>query len=118
MTLACVLFLGSAIAEEPNPQELVDTAISEFQAGKYDQALEKLQQVEKTQPDSAFLQNLIGAVYTKKKDYAKAKVAFDKGWTSTTPSFPRSSMSARCSSFRSSTRRLSITLSACCAMPG
>ncbi len=78
MTLACVLFLGSAIAEEPNPQEVVDSAISEFQAGKYDQALEKLLQVEKSQPDSAFLQNLIGAVYTKKKDYAKAKEAFDK----------------------------------------
>lgn len=78
MTLACVLFLGSAIAEEPNPQEVVDAAISQFQAGKYDQALEKLLQVEKAQPDSAFLQNLIGAVYTKKKDYGKAKEAFDK----------------------------------------
>jgi len=77
-TLACVLFLGSAVAEEPSPQQVVDAAISEFQAGKYDQALEKLQQVEKTQPDSAFVQNLIGAVYTKKKDYAKAKAAFDK----------------------------------------
>lgn len=77
-TLACVLSLGSAIAEDPSPQQLVDTAISEFQAGKYDQALEKLKQVEKTQPDSAFLQNLLGAVYTKKKDYANAKAAFDK----------------------------------------
>ena len=63
----------------PNPaQTLVNTALKDFEDKKFDEALGKLQEAEKLDPQSAFILNLIGAAYTKKKDYAAAKASFEK----------------------------------------
>ena len=50
----------------------------DFDTKKYDDALAKLRALEAKLPDDAFVQNLIGAAYTKKKDYAAAQKYFDK----------------------------------------
>ncbi len=65
--------------EETSPtQVLVDGALEDFEKKKFDEALQKLTEAEKLDPNSAFILNLLGAAYTKKKDYTAAKVAFEK----------------------------------------
>lgn len=65
-------------AEEKSGQTLIDQALSDFEKKKYDDALTKLQEVEKEKPNDEFILNLLGAAYTKKKDYAAAKSYFEK----------------------------------------
>lgn len=77
--LCGLLPLLAQAQDDDNPvQKLVDGALADFDAKKYDTALTKLLEAEKTDTQSAFIQNLIGAAYTKKKDYAKAKQCFEK----------------------------------------
>lgn len=57
---------------------LFQAALADFDAKKYDEALLKLQTLEKKLPGDAFIQNLLGAAYTKKKDFATAQKYFDK----------------------------------------
>jgi len=76
--LVCLPLLGFGQAG-PNPaQALVNDALVNFEDKKFDEALGKLQEAEKLDPKSAFILNLVGAAYTKKKDYAEAKSYFDK----------------------------------------
>jgi len=87
-TLAC---LTPSTRAEPgaNPvQVLVDDALVDFEAKKFDEALAKLHEAEKLDPNSPFIHNLIGAAYTKKKDYPAAKSAFDKALDSNSGFFP------------------------------
>lgn len=84
LTICLGILLGlrplAHAAEDNNAkiQRMVDSALADFEAKKYDPALNTLLEAEKLAPDSAFILNLVGAAYTKKKDYAQAKACFDK----------------------------------------
>jgi predicted Zn-dependent protease len=75
-------FPAASLAAPPdNSREtklLFQAALADFDAKKYDDALVKLQTLEKKLPGDPFIQNLIGAAYTKKLDYATAQKYFDK----------------------------------------
>jgi len=87
-TLAC---LAPSICAEPGSSPvnvLVDNALLDFEAKKFDEALTKLREAEKLDPNSPFILNLIGAAYTKKKDYPAAKSSFDKALNADSRFFP------------------------------
>ncbi len=64
--------------EEKTGQTPVEKAMADFGKKKYDEALATLLEVEKQEPNSPVIHNLVGAAYTKKKDYAAAKACFEK----------------------------------------
>ncbi|CAN5635936.1 hypothetical protein BH09VER1_BH09VER1_15500 [soil metagenome] len=80
--------LSGAVDDNAKIQSLVDSALVDFEAKRYDPALKSLLDAEKLAPDSAFILNLVGAAYTKKKDYAKAKSCFEKALGSDPNFFP------------------------------
>lgn len=67
---------------------LIQGSLVDFDEKKYDQALEKLESLEKSLPDDPFVLNLLGAAYTKKKDYAAAQGYFDKALAKQPDFFP------------------------------
>lgn len=75
-------------ASTPSAQQLTDDALKDFETKNFDQALTKLQEAEKLDPNSAFLLNLIGAAYTKKQDYPAAKSYFEKSLAQEPGFFP------------------------------
>jgi len=81
-------------AQSPSPmvskenQALIKSALGDFDSKKYDVALEKLKKVEGSLPDDPFVQNLIGAAYTKKKEYVMAESYFDKALAKQPDFFP------------------------------
>jgi len=82
--LVVVLALGeSVLAQSPQranreAQALLQSAMGDFDKKKYDEALTKLNELGKKTPDDPFIMNLIGAAYTRKKEYATAQQYFDK----------------------------------------
>jgi len=74
----------SAHAEEPDSAQIeaseakVKLAIDDFNAQKYDQALEQLNEALALTPQNVFALNLVGAVQTKKKEYDAARGSFSK----------------------------------------
>lgn len=89
MLLALAGFPLTSPAEDPDPtQTLVTAALASFEDKDYDDALTKLQEAEKLQPTSPFILNLLGAIYTKKKDYEPAKSAFEKSLEAAPNFFP------------------------------
>ncbi|MFA7344422.1 MAG: tetratricopeptide repeat protein [Terrimicrobiaceae bacterium] len=90
------IFAGSLLARSQTPppdnsrtvKPLIQAALMDFDAKNYDAALEKLQAAEAKVPDDAFVQNLLGAAYTKKKDYATARKYFDKALEKQPDFFP------------------------------
>ena len=69
-------------------KHMIQAALADFDAKKYDDALEKLRALEAKMPDDAFVQNLLGAAYTKKKEYATAQKYFDKSLEKQPDFFP------------------------------
>jgi len=67
---------------------LIQGALADIDAKKYDAALEKLQVAVQSLPDDPFVLNLLGAAYTKKKDYATARGYFEKSLVLQPDSFP------------------------------
>ncbi|MFZ4776496.1 MAG: tetratricopeptide repeat protein [Terrimicrobiaceae bacterium] len=67
---------------------LLQSALADFDAKNYDAALKKLQELDVKLPDDAFVQNLLGAAYTKKKDYETAQKYFDKALVKQPDFFP------------------------------
>ena len=67
---------------------LIQSALADFDAKKYDAALAKLQTVEKALPDDPFVMNLLGAAYTKKKDFPAAQGYFNKALAKQPDFFP------------------------------
>jgi len=57
---------------------LIQSSLADFDAKNYDQALKKLQSVDKSMPGDPFVLNLLGAAYTKKKEYTTAQGYFEK----------------------------------------
>lgn len=81
--LAAVLFSTSfALAQfsAPDPEEAKNMAIErvllDYEAQKYDEALERLFDLKDRHPGDPLILNLIGSVYTKKQNYQKAEKAF------------------------------------------
>jgi Tfp pilus assembly protein PilF len=64
----------------PNADEAAESAIervlADFEAKKYDDALAKLEELQKARPNDPLVLNLIGSVYTKKQNYQKAERHF------------------------------------------
>lgn len=69
-------------------QALLQSAMADFDTKNYDAALKKLQEADAKKPNDAFVQNLLGAAYTKKKDYGAAQVYFDKALQQQPDFFP------------------------------
>jgi len=67
---------------------LLQGALADFDAKRFDEALAKLQEAEKTSPDDPFVINLIGAAYTKKKEYGTALSYFEKSLSKDPNFFP------------------------------
>lgn len=67
---------------------LIQGALADFDAKNYDAALKKLESVDAKSPDDPFVQNLLGAAYTKKKDYATAQKYFEKALATQPGFFP------------------------------
>ncbi len=67
-----------AQAVDENFRVQVETVIEDFNDKKYDSAISKIDAIKAEGEDAAFLTNLKGAAYTKKKDYAEAKRNFEK----------------------------------------
>ena len=74
--------LGATIAaqarSDDNTDRLVSDAIADINQKKFDAALGRLREAERRDPNSANILNLLGAVYTKNKDYAKARSSFER----------------------------------------
>jgi tetratricopeptide (TPR) repeat protein len=74
-----------------NPREskdLIKAALADFDAKNYDAALSKLRAVNATMPEDAFVLNLLGAGYTKMKDYTEAQKYFGKALRNQPDFFP------------------------------
>ena len=69
-------------------KRLIQGALADFDTKNYDAALTKLKVVDAKMPDDAFVQNLLGAAYTKKKDFATAQKYFDKSLEKQPDFFP------------------------------
>lgn len=63
---------------DDNFRAQVETIIEDFNDKKYDSAISRIDTIKAEGEDAAFLTNLRGAAYTKKKDYAEAKRNFEK----------------------------------------
>lgn len=68
----------TASAPPANPVLLLDGALDDFQRDDMDQALVKLEALEKSNDVSPMVFNMLGAVWTKKKDYPKAEGYFSR----------------------------------------
>ena len=67
---------------------MIQGALEDFDAKNYDEALKKLQDLDAKMPGDPFVQNLLGAAYTKKKDFATAQKHFDKALEKAPDFFP------------------------------
>ncbi|HEY5704696.1 MAG TPA: tetratricopeptide repeat protein [Terrimicrobiaceae bacterium] len=59
-------------------QRVIEDAVMDLKAKRFDAAAGKLLEAQKLDPPSAAILNLLGAVYTKKKDFQTAKILFER----------------------------------------
>lgn len=90
--LLCGALFAGAQTAPPNiskeSRTLIQGSLADFDAKNYDAALKKLLDLETKMPDDPFVQNLLGAAYTKKKDFGKAQQCFDKALAKQPDFFP------------------------------
>ena len=89
--LAGALFVEAQTTRPDNSSGsklLIQGALADFDAKNYDEALKKLQDLDAKMPGDPFVQNLLGAAYTKKKDFATAQKYFDKALEKAPDFFP------------------------------
>jgi predicted Zn-dependent protease len=94
--LIAAIMAGAFFAEAQTPKPeisrdsklAIQAALADFDAKNYDAALKKLQVLDADMPSDPFIQNLLGAAYTKKKDYATAKTYFEKALEKEPDFFP------------------------------
>jgi tetratricopeptide (TPR) repeat protein len=81
LVLVTVVF-GATIAahsrSDDNTDRLVGEAIADINQKRFDAALGHLREAERRDPNSGDILNLLGAVYTKMKDYAQARSYFER----------------------------------------
>jgi predicted Zn-dependent protease len=66
----------SAPGSDEAAQAAVERVLADFEIKKYDDALAKLEELQKARPDDPLVLNLIGSVYIKKQNYQKAERHF------------------------------------------
>ena len=89
--LAGALFVEAQTTRPDNSSGsklLIQGALADFDAKNYDEALKKLQDLDAKMPGDPFVQNLLGAAYTKKKNFATAQKHFDKALEKAPDFFP------------------------------
>lgn len=67
-----------SLAATSETKRTLQAALVDFDEKKYDAALEKLSKLNEKTPNEPFVINLIGAAYTRKKDFPTAKKYFDE----------------------------------------
>jgi cytochrome c-type biogenesis protein CcmH/NrfG len=73
------LMLREVIAQDPkNELALFNLGMLSVQSGQYDKAIERLEELEKINPENIQGQLLLGVAYMNKGDKAKAKQQFEK----------------------------------------
>lgn len=96
LLLLAALFTGSTLsgAQPPPPDPVretrlaIESAIADFDAKNYEAALKKLEAINAKVPDDPFVLNLMGAAYTKKKDFATAQKYFEQALEKSPNFFP------------------------------
>ena len=88
------LALGASQAQistpvvEESTQKAIESVLKDFDEKKNDEALAKLEALEKQAPGDPLVLNLIGSAYTKKKDYLAAETYFRKSLKEKNGFFP------------------------------
>ncbi|MEI8292965.1 MAG: tetratricopeptide repeat protein [bacterium] len=96
MTLCFILLLALQTSwgqvSKPSPEESANAAIEavlvDFDQKDYNKALEKLGNLEKARPEDPLVLNLLGSVYSRKKDYPTAEAYFRKALSRNPAFFP------------------------------
>ena len=78
LSLATAWGQVSAPLPEESTKAAIEAVLADFDAKKNDEALAKLETLQKKLPDDPLILNLIGSVYSKKKDYLAAETYFRK----------------------------------------
>jgi predicted Zn-dependent protease len=88
LVLATALGQVSAPLPEESTQAAIETVLADFGEKKNDEALAKLEILQKKLPDDPLILNLIGSVYTRKKDFLAAETYFRKAVKKSPGFFP------------------------------
>lgn len=88
LSLATAYGQVSAPLPEESTQAAIESVLADFDAKKNDEALAKLETLQKKLPDDPLILNLIGSVYSKKKDYLAAETYFRKAVKKSPGFFP------------------------------
>lgn len=93
LLLAVTFSCGSALcqvspADARRNGELLQKSLADFDKKNYDAALKNLIELNERNPGDPFVLNLLGAAYTRKKDYVKAKEYFDLSLQKSPDFFP------------------------------
>ncbi len=79
---------SSLAAASRENKVLIQGALADFDGKKFDDALEKLKKVDAAMPEDPFILNLLGAAYTKKKEFAPAEDCFKRALAKQPDFFP------------------------------
>jgi predicted Zn-dependent protease len=88
LSLATAWGQVSAPLPEDSTKAGIEAVLADFDAKKNDEALAKLETLQKKLPDDPLILNLIGSVYSKKKDYLAAESYFRKAVKKSPGFFP------------------------------
>jgi predicted Zn-dependent protease len=88
LSLATAWGQVSAPLPEDSTKVAIEAVLADFDAKKNDEALAKLETLQKKLPDDPLILNLIGSVYSKKKDYLAAESYFRKAVKKSPGFFP------------------------------
>jgi len=88
LSLATAWGQVSAPLPEDSTKAAIEAVLADFDAKKNDEALAKLETLQKKLPDDPLILNLIGSVYSKKKDYLAAESYFRKSVKKSPGFFP------------------------------
>jgi len=88
LSLASAWGQVSATLPEDSTKAAIEAVLADFDAKKNDEALAKLETLQKKLPDDPLILNLIGSVYSKKKDYLAAESYFRKSVKKSPGFFP------------------------------
>jgi tetratricopeptide (TPR) repeat protein len=78
----------STPSPEDSTKAAIESVLADFDTKKNDEALAKLEVLEKQLPDDPLVLNLIGSAYSRKKDYLAAETYFRKAVSKSPNFFP------------------------------
>ena len=79
---------GEEIALSCETLAIMQASLSDYYAKKYDASIAKLKEADKIEPGNPLILNLIGATYAKKKEFAAAKLFYDRALAEKSDFFP------------------------------